>query len=167
MKVLNYPDLLSIIKEKHILLDTTVFIDAFLNPVDFIQFLEKLKINHATLVTIDVVAIEFLKGAQDKKKFEEKKKHVEEIIDTYLPVTNKIIKDAIELTNMYHLDGKSVNATDFTLGAVLMSYPENIFLMTRNTNDFPTNIYNLVTCFNIVHRKGIFAYGLYEFKKDI
>lgn len=164
MKIILPSDFFSIVKDKHILLDTTVFIDALTNPTSFVSFLNQLKNSNVTFVTLDVVIVEFTRGAQDERRFREKNKFIEQIIETCLPVTDQISKDAIELANEYHLEGKGVSITDFLLGATLKDYKDNLLLMTRNTNDFPINIFDLSTCFNVVHNRGIFAYGLYSYR---
>ncbi len=164
MRIIKPQDFFPLIKNKTILLDTNVFIDASTNPTTFGGFLNELKENGATLVTLDVVTIEFIKGAQDHKRYLEKKNYVEQIIDTYLPLNDNLNKNALALVDKYHTYGKSVSGVDFLLGGALIAYSGNLLLMTRDTNDFSSDIFHLVACFNVVHPKGIFAYGLYEFK---
>ena len=43
IKIIPQPNFISVIKNKHLLLDTNVFIDAFLNPHPFFDFLSELK----------------------------------------------------------------------------------------------------------------------------
>lgn len=166
MKILTSPDFLPTVENSNILLDTTVFIDASLNPTRFGEFFNELKKHGVTLFTLDLVIVEFLRGSQNEKRFIEKKAFVENIIETCLPVTDKINKTAIELTREYLSEGKGISTTDFLLASTLVNYPNKLFLMTRNTNDFSSDIFELANCFNIIHKRGIFAYGLYKFAPD-
>lgn len=162
MKILLPADLLSILKDSHLLLDTNVFIDTFLNPTEFGKFINQLRENRITLVTIDVVRFEFLKGAPNLQKHKEKEELIERIIDAYLPIQKDILDNADKLLQLYKEDGKAISITDLLLGATLMHYKTNLSLITKNTTDFPTNIFTLVTYINLLHRKGIHTYGVYQ-----
>jgi len=63
MKIVTPPDFFQTFKDKHILLDTYVFIDAFLNPSEFGKLFIELRSNGTTLISLDLVKAEFLKGA--------------------------------------------------------------------------------------------------------
>lgn len=162
MKIITPPDFFQIFKEKHLLLDTSVFIDSFLNPTEFGKFFNKLKTNGATLVSLDVVKIEFLKGAIDSAKFKEKGEFFDQIVDARLPITNDTLLNLYKLVEVYKEDGKSLSVTDLFLGVILTQYKNNLFLMTKNTTDFPTNIFNLFSYLNISYRKGLHTYGIYN-----
>jgi len=73
MKIILPTDFLEIIKDKSLLLDTNFFIDAFLNPTEFGKFMNQLRENRIILLTLDVVRMEFLKGAPNDQKYKEKK----------------------------------------------------------------------------------------------
>lgn len=73
MRIIKDPELLSILTNKHLLLDTNVFIDAFSNPVEFGKFFNELTDNQITLATLEFVKVEFLKGSFTDAKYEEKK----------------------------------------------------------------------------------------------
>ncbi|MBI4097384.1 MAG: type II toxin-antitoxin system VapC family toxin [Candidatus Levybacteria bacterium] len=119
------------------------------------------------LATIDAVILEFIKGAQSNEKLKEKKKFVEQIIESYLHEDRKIFSYAFKLVEMYKEEGKSVSMTDFILGATLMYYHKNnLLLLTKNPSDFPTNIFKLKTYMNLFHRKAIQSYGVYSFEQD-
>ena len=79
MRIITPPDFISKIKNKHLLLDTNVFIDTSLHEEKFGKFLNELKNNGVTLLTLEVVMIEFTKGAPTKEKFNTKKTTVEKI----------------------------------------------------------------------------------------
>lgn len=171
MKIATAPDFFDILKGKHLLLDTSVFIDASIHETEFAGLFNKLRDNNTTLVTIALVLFEFLKGAPDIARFKAKKTSVEKIIDAYLPLQISIEKDFSDLTeyetliNQYKIEGASVSVTDLLIGQQLLHFPNKLFLLTKNATDFPTNIFNLATYLNLLHRKAIQSYGVYNFTK--
>ncbi len=162
MEIILPPDFLSITKNKHLLLDTSVFIDGFAHSSAFAKFFYQLRDNNTVLVTIPSVLNEFLEGSTTEVKFKEKKEFVESIVETILPDIN--LQDNIEaLIKRYGIESKDLSMTDLYLGATLMKYGENICLLTRDLSDFPTNIFKRITFLNVTHTKGIFTYGVYCF----
>lgn len=162
MKIIIPPDFISAIKNKHLLLDTNVFIDCLLNPLPFADFFNKLKNEKVILITIDLVKIEFLKGAPDIQKYKEKSELIENIIDDTIPITPDINNNVYELIKKYGLDGKALSETDLFLGAVLMKFRKNIYLLTKNTTDFHLRIFELRSIINTIYSKGVHSFGLYQ-----
>ncbi len=117
-------------------------------------------------VTIDAVLSEFLMGAADEKKYAEKQLIINGIVDEILPTTRDMFVIANDLLKEYKEDGKSLSITDLLLGAFLKKYKQNIFLMTKNTTDFPTNIFTLKTYLLLSHKKALQAYGVYSYEID-
>jgi predicted nucleic acid-binding protein len=163
MKIITPPDFLQILKGKFLLLDTNIFIDAFKNPSDFAAFFNVLKENDVTLLTVDPVIIEFLQGSGTQEKYVEKDKFLHEIIDTCLPVVKETFTNVFLLIKQYREEGKDLSVTDFLLGGILMQYKKNLFLMTKDTSDFPTNIFDLETHIIASHRKALQSYGIYSY----
>lgn len=164
MRIITPPDFFQTFKDAHILLDTSVFIDAFLNPIEFGNFFNNLKTQGTTLVSLDAVKIEFLKGAPNAEKYKQKDEFFNQIIDAFLPITNDMILSSLyKLIQVYKENGKSLSVTDLFLGAILMQYKRSLFLLTKNTTDFPTNIFNLASYINISYTKGLHSYGVYNF----
>lgn len=163
MKIITPPDFFQTFKDKHILLDTSVFIDAFLNPVWFGEFFNNLRTQGTTLVSLDVVKTEFLKGAPTIEKYNQKEEFFDQIIEACLPTTNETFVNLYKLIQVYKEDGKGLSVADLFLGATLMKYKRSLFLLTKNTTDFPTNIFNLASYLNISYTKGLHSYGVYNF----
>lgn len=44
-----------------------------------------------------------------------------------------------------------------------MKYRKNLFLLTRNTNDFQQNIFEVKSIVNVTYQKGIHSYGIYQY----
>lgn len=166
IKIIPQLNLISVLKNKHLLLDTNVFIDTLLNPHPFLDFLNDLKKQQVTLSTIDMVKMEFLKGAPDEQKYDEKMKLIESIIDNTIPVTPDIHENVYTLIKKYKIDGKSSSIADLYLGAYLMKYRKNLFLLSRNTTDFPQNVFNVTSIINVTYFKGIHSYGIYQYSCD-
>jgi predicted nucleic acid-binding protein len=163
MKIVKPENFFSTIKGRHVLLDTSVFIDAFTHTKEFSKFFSQCKDNGIPLVTLNEVLFEFLKGAPEKEKLLEKKAYLEEIIEAYLPIQNNIYKHVEILLNHYKFESKSLSITDLLLGAALVRYGKNLVLMTKNITEFPTNIFELETYINLIHIKAIHNYGFYSF----
>ncbi len=166
MKILIPQGFYSIVKDKHLLLDTSIFIDSFINPEQFGLFFNELKNSGCILVTIDAIIVEFIKGVQDSQKFQEKELWVSKIIDSKLSVDAYVWEKVINLLKEYKDDGKSASVADLLLAAILAKYSGSVFLLTKNLSDFPSNIFNLETYLNLSHHKGLHSYGVLSYKKS-
>lgn len=164
MRITIPEDFLPSIKNKHLLLDTCVFIDALLNPGEFGGLFETLRNNGIILVTIEPVLIEFVQGTFDEKKMNDKKEFIDTFVESYLPIPKTLFTNIERLLLEYREDGKGLSMTDLILGAMLMQFPSNLLLLTKNTTEFPTNIFTLSTHMNLLHRKGIHSYGVYYYE---
>jgi predicted nucleic acid-binding protein len=165
MEIIYSPTLIPSLKNRHLLLDTNVFRDMASKPTVFADFFNLLKNEDVTLTTLDVVKYEILKGSRDNEKYKEKEKQIDAIIDIVLPIIPGEDKLIYELIKQYEIDGTAISITDLFLGATLMQYKKNIFLMTRDTTDFMQNIFDLKFIVNAPHKKGIFTYGIYQYSK--
>lgn len=162
MKIITPPDFFQTFRDTYLLLDTSAFIDAFLNPSEFGKFFNELKSHDATLLSLDSVKIEFLKGAPTAEKYNQKIDFFDQIIDACLPMAGNIVANLYKMVQVYKEEGKSLSVTDLSLGATLMQYRKGLYLLTKNTTEFPTSIFNLVSHFNVSYRKGIHVYGIFN-----
>ncbi len=80
-----------------------------------------------------------------------------------LPFKINIFENVDELVGRLGIEGNGSSMTDLLLGAALMQYPNSIALMTKNTTDFPTNVFNLATHMLLYKRKSIDSYGFYTY----
>ena len=166
MELILPHDFYSTIKNKFLLLDTSVFIDFLLNSAKFGKLFTDLKSNGCSLLTLDAVALEFIKGASDQTSFSKKELIIKDIVDSILPVSKDIWEESMKLLKIYKEDAKTASITDLLLAATLVKYHNTTFLVTKNLNDFPINIFKLETHFNLLHRKGLHSYGVLSFVKD-
>ncbi len=162
MEIIYPTDLIALIKDKHLLLDTNVFRDATSHPTIFNTFFNNLKKNGVTLVTIDLVKYELLIGSANGAKYKEKSTFIDSIIDADISTITRTYELAYDLIKEYQLDGKGVSVTDLLLGAVLRQYRGHIYLLSRDTSAFIQRVYDLVSIVNCPISKGIFTYGIYR-----
>lgn len=163
MKIFIPRDFLLAIRGKHLLLDTNFFIDSSNHKSSFKSLVKTFLENDATLVSIEPVRAEFLKGSPSEDKYKIKAEYFEEIVSNFLPVTKDIFDNVRELTKMYKEEGKGVSIVDLLLGATLIKYQKNLCLITKDIKDFPTNIFRRLTHFNLLDRRSIQSYGVYDY----
>ncbi|MBI2611344.1 PIN domain-containing protein [Candidatus Gottesmanbacteria bacterium] len=166
MNILYSPTLIPTLEGKYLLLDTNIFIDSYIKPHLFTSFFNDLKKADITLTTIDLVKCEFLKGSPTEEKYNEREIFITDITNnTILPITKETYELAYNLIKLYKVEGSAVKITDLFLGACLMQYKKNIFLLTRDTTDFIQRIFELSFIVNVPHTKGILTYGIYQYIK--
>lgn len=154
--------LTSSLNNRHLLLDTNIFIDASKHPEDFADFFNILKKSNITVATIDCVRIEFLRGASNEDKYKEKESYFDNITKIILPTTPDIVENSYKLVKKYKEQGGTVAFADFYLGANLMKYGSNLYLLSKNTTELPSTIFDLKYIINYPLNKGIFTYGVYK-----
>lgn len=159
------PNFIPTVKNKFLLLDTNVLRDAASKPSVFRNLFNELKSSGVTLVTLDFVKFELLKGSMNESKYQEKELFIDDIIDAILVPLPETFQRSYDLIQMYKSDGVGLHITDLFLGATLMQYREGIYLMTRDTSDFLQSVFDLPFVLNLPHNKGIFAYGIYQYLK--
>lgn len=166
MKIYYPENLFKILRGKHLLFDTNVFIDSFNfnKPKEYITFFNDLKENDTTLITIEGVVHEFLKGSKNAEAYKAKEEYIKDIIDLELPFRENREK-INELIKLYGADGGSMQMIDYYLGATLLQYKANLFLMTRDIKDFSQTIFSLKSTISVPTGKTIFTYGIYTYEE--
>ncbi|MBI2029791.1 hypothetical protein HYT02_05215 [Candidatus Gottesmanbacteria bacterium] len=163
---ISYPsELITTLKGKYLLLDSNLFIDSISKPTVFKEFLNGLKEADITLTTLELIKFELLKGSANLNKYAEKENLIGNIIDVLLPIVPQTSILVFELIKKYGIDGTGLTITDLFLGAMLIQYKKNMYLMTRDTTDFIQRIFDLAFVINIPHGKGIYTYGIYQYSK--
>lgn len=159
------------IKNKHILIDTCFLIDSLRSVKEkeciFDNLISVLKKNNNILVSVFAVQLEFYKGVEIIADYTDKKNYYDSIIDYTLPTTPEDIKNAIKMTLLYRMQGKSVSSTDFLLAATLKKYKNNIFLLTNDHGDFPMKIFDRYSAIPLAKEFGnVITYGLFQYSED-
>jgi predicted nucleic acid-binding protein len=165
MEIVCPPTLITSLENKHLLIDANVIRDSASSPNEYARFFNNLKNANITLATIDPVDFELLKGSSNEAKYNAREKQINDIVDVVLPTPSGICDYIYEMIKKYRIDGSSLGITDLYLGAMLMQYKQNVFLMTRDTTDFIQNIFDLKFIINAKHNKGIFTYGIYQYSE--
>jgi len=154
------------LESKHLLLDTSVFIDASRYKPTFQDFFLKCKKNNVTLVTIDPVKIEFTRGSENKTKLEVKKQFINSIVGFTLPIAQSIFNKTIpELIQSYQEIGKSISLTDLILAATTVNHSHDLYLLTKNPKDFPRSVFNLNTHMVIDLKRELQVYAVLSGQK--
>ncbi|HVZ11667.1 MAG TPA: type II toxin-antitoxin system VapC family toxin [Patescibacteria group bacterium] len=164
MEIIYPSTLIPTLKDCHLLLDANVFRDSTSKPSLYNNFFTELKNAAVTLCTIDPVKFELLKGSANDIKYAATEKTIKDFTqDVVIPVQPKTYDVVYDLIKKYGIEGTPLSITDLIIGAVLMQYKKNIFLMTRDTTDFTKRIFKLCSVVNIPNSKGIFTYGIYQY----
>lgn len=165
MDIIYPATLISSLKNKHLLLDTNFLKDVVFKPTIYKTFISELKKSDVTLAVIDFVKYELLKGSSGITKYKEREEFISSIADVTIPIMPDTYQLVYELIQSYGIDGSTIHITDLLLGAILMQYKKNIFLITRDTTDFIQAIFDLLFVVNAPHAKGILTYGIYQYTK--
>lgn len=160
----------SYLENKNILVDTNFLIDSYSQKEEFAKFISDLKRLKVALVTIKLVKYEFVR-AKTKDVIEQKEDYFRNLIDAILPDRLDIIKynsgpdSVIELMKKYNNSLEGVSIVDLMLGVTLKRY-FGLYLLTRDHQDFPTNIFTREEVFHIESTRNIRTYGLYSYKPE-
>lgn len=152
------------IRLKHLLLDTSFFIDASFHQEAFFDFYNECRKNEVTLVTISPVALEFTKGSKSKEVISNSLLLMEKFVDAYLPVHPSVFeKYSPFLVEEYQKKGAGVSITDLLLGGMVYHHKKDLCLLTKNSKDFPLNVFDLETYFLLKNKisSTIQIYGVY------
>lgn len=82
-----------------------------------------------------------------------------------MPILPDLVENVYALIKRYKEDGKGVSFSDLLLGATLMKYKSNIFLMSKNASDFPDKIFRVASYINVFKNKSLQCYEVYQFKE--
>ncbi len=157
-------------KNKHILLDTNILINAAKYKEYFKSFFEELADNEVQSVIDYGIKFEFLRSSNTQERREDKKRYLDLILGKdrmELLVNSEIIDSAIELANIYSrkIKGadKQFSFTDCVIAAQMKRYQKSLYLATLDNNDFPLYIFNRVDIYTIDTENEILNIGIYSF----
>lgn len=165
IQIIYAPKFFNYLKDKHLLLDTSVFIDTLSHEKEFIDFFDKCKKNNTFLVTIDPVKIEFNRGAENQSRLKVKRQLINSIVDYCLPIHASVYDQHIPfLVEKYREGGKTVSLTDFFLGSLLIQHQKDLCLLTKNPKDFPLSIFQLKSYVILKMNRALQVYAVLIFK---
>ena len=149
-------------------MDTSFFGEYAKYDKEFAKLLNNLKVNGTKIITLKAVKTEFGMAARDKQKLDEYYELVDEIVDKLIDETvflklcaeNKALE--FYFKNITKLKGntlKNVSYVDLMLATALMIYKGEVFLTTKNFNDFPFNIEGHIALYK---NNKIESYAIYS-----
>lgn len=150
----------SLLKRKHLLLDTGVLIELQKNEgasEELKEFLQDILQAPCALLTIDQVYCEFLQYAEDKQGYLDLLTWAKKLAPAIYPskedqyVANQIY---LAFKNKNKDLARNASSTDLLLGAMLARYGDALFLATTNHKDFPTCLYDRDYVFSFENREG-------------
>ena len=136
-----------LLKNKFLLLDTNILIEATKAPQTlrpFFEFVAESECGNPLI--IDAVYFEFIRNARSRTEYDQTK----EMLDGYdkILTTEEDVEKAIQisLACVAKKPGseKQISYTDCLLGAQLAKYGDKIILATINYNDFPLYCYDRI-----------------------
>ncbi len=120
------------------------------------------------LLTINAVALEFLKGSRSIQEFNKKKEFLLAILNGEVMTITKDMEDfAIQLSLVLQSPGGSTSPTDFYLASALMKYASGskVYLLTKNHKDFPITLFDRADLVNIDGEHDVQTFGFYRFNQ--
>lgn len=152
-------------KRCHLALDTCVFLDAYKNREKFRDFFILLKEKKITLTTTYLVYLEFSRGFDTLKEFNEAAEWFDKTIDLIYPV--KGLEEWIEkLKLVYRKYGRDVGPTDFSLGALLLKHKEKIYLLSKNHKHFITDLFDIQAFLPLLRTNEVQTYCFYKYSEE-
>jgi hypothetical protein len=157
------------VKNKHLLFDTSFFIDYENHKEDFISLLARMKKLDCTLVTVDQVAIEYIKGSKSKVDMRKRLALINSCIDSYLPVNTKVYSEQIQEQILnYGRRSASAAITDLVLGVLAKNHQNDLLVLTKNSRDFPSHLFRLESHFLLQNKKSntVQIYCIYKYQVE-
>lgn len=154
---------LSPLKRKHILVDTNFLIDASHNEECFSSIINSLIKNECTLVTIDGVYHEFIRGRKSIEDYKKMINFYENIIDREIPYEKSIKENANTLTKVLLKRSSQISYVDILLLATLMKYQSSMYLLSKDKSDIPIFLFPVKATIPIDSGETNYFYSIYSF----
>lgn len=167
MKLTHPPDIVSRLKNSHIILDTNTFIHSIDNS-DFYNLLVELKESGCDLLTIPSVVFEFARGASSIVELNWYIDYVNNLGVGVYSEKDMIKNDKAFLVLLQKECRKGKNGTgytDFLLMMLLNKFShleDRCFLMTGNHKDIPTTIFDRTEIIALEFRGEVSTQALYK-----
>lgn len=154
---------------KYIYLDNDFLGAIFEDPQLLVGSLEILK---GYLVIDGHTKLEFLRDVWLPEVRENKEQFIAS--DAFIPTVEhnelfqKVKQNALELSRIYaHKQRKGISLVDLLLAGTIMLYADRAVLVTGNTKDYPTFLFDIVGVLNFEQRDGsVRAITVLEFNRD-
>jgi predicted nucleic acid-binding protein len=165
MRKLTEKQLSETIKNKFVLFDTNVIINAFKYLDVFKELFDFLGDAEASPIYFPLIEFEFLRDAYDVTHKGKRKEFLREFTFSTMPLpSSNEIEDSIKIANAY--TARKINNPSFIdccIAAYLKKYAKNLFLITSNHKDFPIFLFDRIFIYTLDTEKDIFTIGFYCF----
>ncbi|MDD3190818.1 MAG: PIN domain-containing protein [Candidatus Pacebacteria bacterium] len=139
------------IKNKHLILDTNVLINASKYQEKYFDFFDLLNKLDVKLVIDDSVKFEFLRGASTKENLLKNEDFLSKLNKAELIVTKEIFEMAREISNIYvrniRNSTQKISFVDCLIAGQMEKFneqKEQLFFATENNTDFPLLLFDRI-----------------------
>lgn len=163
--IITEKDLFSKLDGKNILLDTCCLIHATKQPELIGKLLRDIKSSGASLFTIPIINLEFLRDVGTIEDFKKRQIFLNEITEGMVfPVETKL-NDIPEFPMVMKNVHAKTSLADYLLVASLVIH-HDVLLMTENHQDMPLGILDRISIMSFDNNNGIKTFGLYQINSD-
>ncbi|TSC83513.1 MAG: hypothetical protein G01um101416_1225 [Microgenomates group bacterium Gr01-1014_16] len=138
---------LNLPKTGWVLVDTNFLIDFFSKKQFYSEFLKSASKSSISIVSIEPVRVEFIRS-KNKDVVRQKSDFFIKVVEALLPLDQEVFS--------------LVQPTDIFLACAIQRYSQ-VYLLTRNHQDFPTKLFKRSNIFNIETEKDVKTYALYQY----
>ena len=124
--------------------------------------IESLKKNSCTLVTINGVYHEFIKGRKSIEDYKSMFSYYQEIIDYEIPFDSSVRENANTLIKVLLKRSSQISYTDILLLATLMKYNQNMYLLSKDKSDIPLFLFPVKATIPIDSGETNYFYSIYS-----
>jgi len=161
------------IKNKHLILDTNILINASKYWGQYSDFFNLLNSLEVKLVIDDSIKFEFLRGASTKENLVQNEEFLLGLDKADLAVNKEIFETAREISNIYvrniRNSNQKISFADCLIAGQMKKYNEQreqLFFATENNTDFPLLLFDRIHIHTIDLESRISNVGIYMFNKD-
>jgi len=155
------------LKKKTLILDTSLFIDGYENPEKIKPFTELCDDIECSLITMDSMYLEFIKGTNLKEDFKKKREYLEELIFSLYPTSKQSFNEANNIARALRENGGNIDPSDYLLATVIKKHPKKVFLLTKNYRHFPSPIFKKDIIIPFVTLNNVSNYYIISFDSKV
>lgn len=153
-------------EHSYIAVDTCLFIDAFHNPECFQDFFKYLEEKNIILTTTFLNYLEFSKGFDTIKGFNDSQTFLENIVKIIYPLRD-LEESAEKLKLAYRTAGQKLQIPDLFLGSMGLKWPDKMLILTKNHSDFISELFDIECFVPFCGKKNsVQVYSFYRFSTE-
>jgi rRNA-processing protein FCF1 len=157
---------LSILKGRHVLVDTNFLIDGFHYPDIFWELINDLRKKDSILFTISAVKYEFMRGSKSIGNYKKKIDYFQKVIETVHPIGKQEVDIVENLTRALLKQSASISYIDCLLFATVIGITSPVYLLTSDQSDVPLSIFDIKATVGIDIEDRNCIYAFYVFNRE-